>query len=301
MINKLTVLLLLSAGWSAAPLLQAQEGSPLLDPDESSGSLLDLDDPTDPDAAVSLDPNRSAADPLGPGSRALPSTIGPEDAQPQETWVLPESIQNLTREQRNEIVDLLNKATSYIRGIRLQEGMDALNKIEAHTSEYYVTHNLRGAIYTKLRSFDKARTSFRRVLELRPGLMEARFNLAELDFVEKKFQIAFEQLEELKRDYPQMEASTAKMIDYKRFLCSLMQSNGPGDAMDKKARAILATFDFLDDEPAYYCAHAALSYKADDTPDAEMWLNSARDIYGMDALGVYVDSMIEMGWIDSMF
>ncbi len=219
---------------------------------------------------------------------------------PQEQIQLPESVMKLKPAQRIEIQRLLQEAATFIQGIRLQEGLDRLIQIEAITPDLYQTYNLRGAIFTKLRDFDKARAAFEKALELQPNLMEATFNLAELDFVEKNFAKAESAFNKLKTDFPQLKEETIKLIDYKLFISKLLQSQAGSDAKEKEALAMLETFDFLDDFPVYYYSQAALAFHNDEKEEADGWMASARRIYDKPTQTIYIDALIEMGWVESL-
>lgn len=213
---------------------------------------------------------------------------------------LPDSVANLKPAQRIEITKLLREAATYIQGIRLQEGLDRLIKIEAITPDLFQTYNLRGAIYTKLRDFDKARAVFKKALSLKPGLMEAMFNLAELDFVEKKFASAESAFRQLRADNPDLRLETAKLIEYKLYISMLMQSQGEGDAKYNAAMAMLDSFDYLDDYPLHYYGMAVKAFQVDNKEEAEGWMASARRIYDKATQTIYIDALIEMGWVDSL-
>ncbi len=241
----------------------------------------------------------------GDAGRQLNVDLGPEETeeerQAKQLAQLPDAVLALKPAQQIEILRLLREAATFIQGIRLQEGLDRLIQIEAISDEIYQTHNLRGAIFTKLRDFDKARAGFRRALELKPGLMEAMFNLAELDFVEGKFAVAEQAFRKLKTDAAgDMQPETAKLVEYKLFLSVLMQSQSEGDAKYKQAMAMLETFDYLDDYPIYYFSKAAVAFKNDEKEEAEDWLATSRRIYKKSVHTIYVDALIELGWVDSL-
>ncbi|MFT5192787.1 MAG: tetratricopeptide (TPR) repeat protein [Verrucomicrobiales bacterium] len=225
--------------------------------------------------------------------------VTPEDEQRKLESQLPESVMALKPAQRMEILRLLQEAATFIQGIRLQEGLDRLIQIEAITPDLYQTYNLRGAIFTKLRDFDTARAAFKKALELKPGLMEAMFNLAELDFVEKHFVPAEKAFRKLKADFPGLRPETIKLIDYKLFITVLLQS-GAGDAKEKQAMGMLDGFDFLDDYPVFYYGKAALAFHQDNKEEAEEWMASARRIYDKATQTIYIDALIEMGWVESL-
>ena len=235
---------------------------------------------------------------FGSALEGLPEA--PSEIPAEQKVKLPDSVANLKPAQKYEIQTLLQEAATFIQGIRLQEGLDRLIQIEAISPDLYQTYNLRGAIFTKLRDFGKARQAFNKALELQPGLMEALFNLAELDFVEKKFASSVSSFTSLKANNPNLRPETVKLIDYKLFIATLLQSQAKGDAKEKKALAMLDGFDFLDDYPVYYYGQAALAFNNDDKEEAESWMTTAQRIYNKTTQTIYIDALIEMGWVDSL-
>ncbi|MEZ5300434.1 MAG: hypothetical protein R3F11_07190 [Verrucomicrobiales bacterium] len=78
------------------------------------------------------------------------------------------------------------------------------------------------------------------------------------------------------------------------MICKLRQGDLAG------AKALQAKFDPFDDEPVYYFANAAVAYEQSNEEDAKDWLRSAENIYRKDQLDIYLDAMIEVGWVDSL-
>ena len=198
-----------------------------------------------------------------------------------------------------EVNGLLQEAAGFIQGIRLTEGLDRLIRIEQMAPRLHQAHNLRGVIFTKLEDYETARAAFRKALEIKDGSL-ARFNLAELDFAEKKSALAEAAFSKLKADFPDLRESTVKLIDYKLFISALLQSESPGDEKEKAALAALETFDPFDTSPVYYYSHAALAFHKGDEEDAREWIASAGRIYDKPTAAVYLDALHEMGWLDSL-
>ena len=239
---------------------------------------------------------------------AIPDNLEPEDAVAAERKKildsLPESVRRLDQAKQFEIGPAPGRGIDVHPGDPpCREGLDRLIRIEAISPDLYQTYNLRGAIYTKLRSFDKARAAFERSLELQPNVIESSFNLAELDFVEKKFpeaEAAFRKLGEDFARHFERSPETGKLVEYKLFISVLMQSEAPGDSKEKEALAMLETFDYLDDYPVYYYSQAALAFFRDNKEEAEEWLASAAKIYSKPVQTIYVDALVEMGWVDAL-
>ena len=227
---------------------------------------------------------------------AAPTETSTAEAEAQEAPAIeiPDSVKNLSAEQREKLQKLLNDASSYIGGIRIQEAFEKIIEAEDITSDLFQLHNLKGAAYTKIRDFPRARKSFKRALELNPTAFMSKFNITELDFVEKKFPDAEKNFQKLIADSPDMNIGTRRLIEFKILITQLKQ-----DKHDEAA-ATLDKFNFMEDTPAYYFGKAAIAFDAGDEDDAREWIRSAERIYKPQEVSVYVDSFIEMGWIDNL-
>ena len=245
--------------------------------------------------ALSKDEDKVKLD-AGEASGALPAEAGDSKETPESAGdlELPESVKNLSAEQRQKLQKLLNDASAYIGGIRIQEAFEKIIEAESITTDLFQLHNLKGAAYTKIRDFPKARKSFEKALELNPGAFMSRFNITELDFVEQKFDDAEKNFKKLLEDSPKMNIGTKRLIEFKILISLLAQDK------DKEAMEMQATFDYLEDTPAYYFGNAAIAFDAEDEDEARGWIRSAERIYTPQEVSVYVDSFIEMGWIDNL-
>lgn len=207
---------------------------------------------------------------------------------------LPDSVKKLSAEERQKLQKLLNDASGYIGGIRIQEAFEKIIEAEAIAPDLFQLHNLKGAAYTKIRDFPKARVSFLKSLELNPTAFMSKFNISELDFVEHKFPDAEKNFKKLVADSPEMNLGTRRLIEFKILITLLKQDK------DAEAAKIQETFDYLEDTPAYYFGNAAIAFDADDEEEARGWIRSAEKIYSPQEVSVYLDSFIEIGWIDNL-
>lgn len=215
-------------------------------------------------------------------------------------------LESLTPEQREQVKKAIGEASSFVSGIRLQEALQRLADAEAITPELFMVHNLKGAVLTKMRLFDKARVSFKKAQELNPKSFHPRFNLAEIEFVEAadkaragdeaaaatqfaSAQKLFEALIAGKAD-----AATQKLIEFKIVVCQLKQGKVA------EAEAAAKAFSYIDDEPVYYLSHAAIEFHKGDKAAAQEWIDSANRIYAQQQVTVYMDSFIEVGWVETL-
>lgn len=208
-----------------------------------------------------------------------------------------------------KIKTLVNEASSLLPGVRIQEALARLNEADFLGQEkLFVVKNLKGACFTKIRMFPEARKEFEAALKLHPHSFQAKFNLAELDFVEAgqmeregksevkeqwaKALKAFESLQDARG----VDESTRKLMQFKRVICLLKL----GKRAD--AEALVSTFSYIDDEPIYQMGHAALEFDKNNRQGAQEWIDEANRIWrtSPQSIVVYMDSFIEVGWIDAM-
>ncbi|CAN5395114.1 hypothetical protein BH23VER1_BH23VER1_33730 [soil metagenome] len=215
------------------------------------------------------------------------------------------ALKDLSKEEIQKVGILVNEAGQFIQGIRLQEGLANLYEAEQLAPELFQIHNLTGAAYTKMRDFEKARASFERAVQLAPDVFHAQFNLAEIEFVTDNFEVAESEFLRLLEENPEMDLGTRRLLEYKVLVCRLKLDDEAG------AKEQLAKFTYLDDTPAYYASNAAIAFnQAAKTSDkekkaaareaAQQWLQSARNIYTEQQVEVFLDALVEAGWIETL-
>ena len=254
------------------------------------------------------------------------AATGTEDAPKAAAAPAEDPLKDLSAEQRVTLQKLLTDASTYIGGIRIQEAFEKIIEAEQMAPNLFQIHNLKGAAYTKIRDFEKARVSFKRSLELNPGAFMSRFNITELDFVEHKFADAEKNFQSLLDDSPKMNAGTRRLIEFKILICQLSQDKDAEakathgkfglniymdeegrlleiDEFDEEAKKAAATtkfVDYLDNTPAYYFGNAAFAFDKGDEDEARGWIRAAERTFSPQDVSVYIDSFIEMGWIDNL-
>lgn len=229
--------------------------------------------------------------------------------------LMPQALQKLNQEQRDKYSELHGEVTNYMSSVRLQESLQKLSEMDALVGEPLVDiENLRGAVYTKMRDFAKAREHFQKAHELDKESFHPKFNLAEMDFVEKKYEPAIsaftaliaqnealkkaaaaKHTEDIREAQTRQFTSTTQLMQFKLLICQAQLKNVTA------AEEILNQYAPYDnDSPAYYFAKAALDYAADKKEEGDEWVASAKSIYPGNLLDVYMDSLVEMGWISTL-
>ncbi len=278
---------LFSAGFSLllTPVLLAQKPVPA----PASGEKIELKDPAaTEEPTVKLDSDVKKVE--------LPDVpAAPEDLAPRK---LP-GLEKLSAEQLKTLTAGMGEVSNYLRGVRWQEALEKLGEVELVTGPNHYIENLRGAVYTRMRNFDKARAHFTNALELAKGLdteaFHPKFNLAELDFVTKKWEAARDAFQKLLKDPGKPGTGSDTLINFKIMICDVQQKK------EADADLVFKSFDQYDaDSPAYYFAQAVKLFAKEDKEGASEWLESAKRIYPKEINEVYNDSLVEMGWLETL-
>lgn len=257
----------------------------------AENSKLDLQDKTALDAGELK---------LDPAPAVLPGAIPGGPAAPAPAAIPPiPGLEKLTPEQRQAAAKGIAEVASYMQGVRLQESLEKLNEVEKITGDFHIITNMRGAVFTKMRDFKSARAEFEKAILLTKDQPRENFhpcfNLAEVNFVEKKWPAARAAFTELLSKDTVPDAGTRRLMEYKVMICYLQEKQL------EAAIGQLEKFDQYDnDSPAYYFGKAAVAFSKDQKEEAEEWLGSATKIYPKELNDVYQDSLVEVGWLQTL-
>jgi hypothetical protein len=274
---------------------------PLLSPLLLSLAVMPVLAPAQQPDAGSQPPAAPAAPPA-PAAPAPTAPSGPR-AEPDPTL---SQLDGLTPEQSAKVKKLIGEASNYVGGIRLMEALQKLKEAEAIVPDLFMVHNLKGAVFTKMKLYDNARASFTKAQQLHPKSFHPKFNLAELEFVEAARKArtgdtagAATQFASAQKLFETLiaagsDVSTQRLMEFKVVICLLKQG-----LVDEAVKAVNA-FSYIDDEPVYYLGQAAVAFHKADKLDAQSWIDSANRIYPPQQVSIYMDSFIEVGWVETL-
>lgn len=236
---------------------------------------------------------------------AAPAAGTPTAAPKQEEDPTLARLESLPADQQEKVKKAIGEASSFVSGIRLQEALQRLSEVETIVPDLFMVQNLKGAVFTKMRIFGKARESFQKARELHPKSFHPTFNLAEIEFVEAadkaragdataaaQFASAQKLFQGL--NLSRTDDATRRLVEFKIVICQLKQGK------TAEAEAAAKAFSYIDDEPVYYMSHAAVAFHKDDKAAAQEWIDSANRIYSQQQMSVYMDSFIEVGWVETL-
>jgi Tfp pilus assembly protein PilF len=156
-------------------------------------------------------------------------------------------------------------------------------KLNPESTGAYV---LRASIYCQKKQWPQAEEDFKAAAQIAPTNPVLRFNLVEVKFMQKQYDVARPGFVALEKD-PDMSDFAA----YKVFLCDLF---GGHDAAAKKE---LAVFNDAMGNPSYYFSNAAWCLFHKDLEGARGWLLSASRIYPLRKNAYYAQSLRDLGYL----
>jgi tetratricopeptide (TPR) repeat protein len=161
-----------------------------------------------------------------------------------------------------------DQASAAFKAGKYEEAEKALDRAQKADPKRPETFNLRGAIFTKQKEFDRAEEQFNAALELDPKYYPAKLNLAEMDLQRGKYPEAQEQYKELQKVDPESE-----LLQFKLILCAVFQGE------NLRADALVNGMRFPGRTPAYYYARAAIALKAGQKQNAQTYFANVKKYY----------------------
>ena len=156
-------------------------------------------------------------------------------------------------------------------------------KLNPNSTGAYV---LRASLYCQKKQWTQAEDDFKAAAKIAPKNAVLQFNLVEVKFMQKQYDVARPGYIPLEKD-PDM----GDFASYKVFLCDLF--GGHEDVAKKE----LAAFDATMGNPSYYFANAAWDLYHRNVNDARDWLLSASRIYAPRKNAYYAQSLRDLGYL----
>lgn len=280
--------------------LPAQDGAAPAPATEEAAATATATTPTDPpavdDAAADTTPETAAAaSPLAgfdDEGRVQPLDL-PADLL--STYDPGKPTAHLNAQWQKTWAELHASAAELVRQQRFTDASFVLSQALRLAPDDPLTLNSLGACYVQLRDFPRAAAQFQKILVHQPKNWQALFNLAEMKFVTKEFPAALEQFTALSElQTPEDQAATVNLVAFKRFIC-LLETDQPEAAAD-----LLTGYGPYTANPTWYMMNAAQKFAEDDKDAATEWIQSAGRVFSQPELAIYLDSFIELGWVDSL-
>jgi Tfp pilus assembly protein PilF len=181
---------------------------------------------------------------------------------------------------------LLHEAMEALQDRQIDEALAKVNKVIQIDPQNVDGYGLRGGIYAAQKQWAKAIQDYQKILQLDPANAQAKFNMAEISFLQKKYDEARPGFIAMEKD-----PNLGDLATYKVFLCDLF--GGHADMAAKELQAL----DQVGSGASYYFAEAASSLYQKKPEDARGWLTSASNIYSPAKFKLYSASLFDLGYL----
>jgi len=181
---------------------------------------------------------------------------------------------------------LLREALQLLEQKKFDDALEKVNAALQAAPQNPAAYGLRGNIYTEEKLWDQAGNDYQTALQLDGKNPRVKFDLGEIQFVQKNYDAARPGFLALEQD-----PDIGDLAAYKVFLCDLL-----GGHEDVAARELDA-FNQVGSNASYYFANAAWSLVHHKTEDARPWLMSASRIYEPPKFKLYATSLIDLGYL----
>lgn len=210
----------------------------------------------------------------------LPSPTAPPDEPADEVKVAPNEVHT------EQIPQLLGEVSHLLVQGEFDSALDKINVVLSIAPQNPTAYLLRGTIYGQQKHWDLAELDLRKGLQWDDRNPELRYNLAEVQFKQKKYDQARSGFGAL-RDDPEI----GDLATYKVFLCDLLGSH------EDIAASELELFNKTESSPSYYFANASWYLYHQKQEDARGWLASAANIYSPAKFSMYAASLQDLGYL----
>ncbi len=191
-----------------------------------------------------------------------------------------------------ELEAMYSAAANEVTAGHYRDALKKLDALDARQPDVAAALNLRGVAWMRLREFDHAEAALRKARDLDPTFWEARFNLAEVPFLQENWTESRRRFTELYgRADEQLPGLTSELIEFKILLTYVLEDK------EKLGTKLLEKFKAAESSPAFSLAQAALAFRHKNRREAESWMAKAEQQFSPDIYRLYAESFYEVGWL----
>src|SRR5437764_2820848 len=192
-----------------------------------------------------------------------------------------------------ELEAMYDKAFRAFDANNFSEALKQLDAIDARQPDLAESQNLRGVILMRQGIYDKAEAALHEALRIDPKFWNARFNLAEIPFLQKNWTEARNRFQDLlSNNVSELQGDAAELIQYKILLTYLLE--GKENMVD----SILAKFELSPGTPAVHYANAAIALQRKNTKEARDWIAAGEKNFSPQLNKLFAESLYEIGWLE---
>jgi tetratricopeptide (TPR) repeat protein len=194
---------------------------------------------------------------------------------------------------RTELEEMYNKAFREFEANNFSEALKELDAIDARQPDLAASQNLRGVILMRQGVYDKAEAALLEANRIDPKFWNARFNLAEIPFLQKNWAEARNRFQKLlSSSQSDLTSEATQLIQYKILLTYLLE--GKENMVD----SILAKLELSSDTPAVDYVKAAVALQHKNEKEAKDWIAVAEKNFSPQLNKLFVESFYEVGWVE---
>ena len=200
---------------------------------------------------------------------------------------------NSVAPSKTELESMYDKAFREFDAGNYEQALKDLEAIDARQPDLAESQNLRGVIHMRQKEYDKAEVALRKALSADPKFWNARFNLAEVPFLQKNWAEARKRFQELLAgNASELQGEATQLIQYKILITHLVE--GKENMVD----SMLAKFELTPETPAAHYANAALALQKKKEPEAKEWLTKAEKAFSPQLNKLFAESLYSVGWLE---
>jgi len=193
---------------------------------------------------------------------------------------------------KSELEQMYNKAFREFDTNNFPQALKELDALDARQPDLAASQNLRGVILMRQGIYDKAEAALLEAARIDPKFWNARFNLAEIPFLQKNWEEARNRFQKLLSSSQSDLASEAtQLVQYKILLTYLLE--GKENMVD----SILAKLELSSDTPAVQYVKAAVALQHKNDKEAKDWMAVAEKNFSPQLNKLFVESFYEVGWL----
>ncbi len=199
---------------------------------------------------------------------------------------------NTVAPSKSELESMYDKAFRAFDANNYPEALQQLDAIDARQPDLAESQNLRGVIYMRQGIYDKAEAALYRAVELDPKFWNARFNLAEIPFLQKNWTESRNRFQALlASNSAELQGEATQLIQYKILLTYILEGK------DNMVDSFLSKFELSNDTPAVQYGNAAIALQHKDDKAAKEWIAGAEKNFSPQLNKLFAESLYEAGWL----
>ncbi len=194
---------------------------------------------------------------------------------------------------KTELETMYDKAFREFDATNYAQALKDLDAIDARQPDLAESQNLRGVILMRQKDYAGAEKALGKALAADPKFWNARFNLAEIPFLDKKWPEARKRFQELLNgNASELQGEATQLIQYKVLITYLMEGK------EEMVTAMMAKFELNPDTPAVQYANAAIALQKKNEQGAKEALTAAEKNFSPQLNKLFAESLYEVGWLE---